>query len=62
MIKTGGFYEQPGGVIIAPNGRQVLKFDVEQMYLDDYERAMRCVIVRWLMNSMHASKTHDRVS
>ena len=45
MIKTGGFYEQPGGVIIAPNGRQVLKFDVEQMYLDDYERAMRCVIV-----------------
>lgn len=45
MIKTGVFYEQPGGVIIAPNGRQVLKFDVEQMYLDDYERAMRCVIV-----------------
>ena len=55
MIKTGGFYEQPGGVIIAPNGLQVLKFDVEQMYLDDYERAMRCVIVA-LANEFNTRK------
>lgn len=45
MVKVGGFYEQPGGVIFAPNGRKVLKFDVGEMYLEDYERAMRCVIV-----------------
>lgn len=55
MLKTGGFYEQPGGIIIAPNGRQVLKFDVEQMYLEDYERAMRCVIVA-LANESGTSK------
>ena len=55
MIKTGGFYEQPGGVIIAPNGRQVLKFNLENMYLDDYERAMRCVIVA-LANEFNARK------
>ena len=55
MIKTGGFYEQPGGVIIAPNGRQVLKFNLENMYLDDYERAMRCVIVA-LANELSTRK------
>ena len=55
MIKTGGFHEQPGGEIIAPNGRRVLKFDVGTMYLDDYERAMRCVIVA-LANEFNTRK------